>query len=281
MADKFKGANFNIQENSEGQETRVVKLDMPTTPEVKQFAFDKLRKPGDGDYSRIRAKFGALAATDAGRAERARKDSRFTINPLIRDGLRVDEEERRVIEERVHERVSAVEAAARAEADRRGYDEGLARGREEAFKAFQGEAQSRMERFEKLLGELEGAKEQIYRENERFVVELSYRIARMILLREVKSDKDYVLRLAGAIIERMGVRENIRIRVSPEDLQTAAMIKEGLERELGSLKNLLIEGSPEIRGGGCEIETEWNAIDASIDTQLQAVHQALIDGKAT
>ena len=45
---------------------------------------------------------------------------------------------------------------------------------------------------------------------------------------------------------------------------------------MGDLKNLQIEGSDQFRSGGCTVETQWNAIDASIETQLKGLYDALM-----
>ena len=74
----------------------------------------------------------------------------------------------------------------------------------------------------------------------------------------------------------MGVRENITLSLNPADLETAESIRQGLFASLGELKNLNILPSPAVKLGGCSIETEFNAIDASIETQLQSIHAALL-----
>jgi flagellar assembly protein FliH len=207
---------------------------------------------------------------------RSQKDTRFSLSSLLRKPLSVEEEERRTIEEKVRARVSSVADEVRERARTEGYQEGLKKGYEEAFRRFQGEGAERLARFEKLMDAAETAKQDIFRANERYLIELIFRIARMVLLREAKADRQLVFRLARELIERVGVRENIRIRIHPDDATTIEMLKEGIEQTLGSMKNLQIEVSKEVRSGGCAIETEWNAIDASIDTQLDGLYDALI-----
>jgi flagellar assembly protein FliH len=173
--------------------------------------------------------------------------------------------------------VESVAEEVRAQAAKQGYDEGLKQGHEEAFRRFREEAAERIRSFDLFLAEAETAKEQIYRANERFLIETVFRVSKMVLLKELTTDKEYVTRLARDLIERVGVRENIRIKISPSDMDTAALLKEGLEKSLGTLKNLNIEPSAQVQGGGCIVETEWNAIDASIQTQLQGIYDALVD----
>lgn len=277
---KFTPNQFGeVKEESEKSiDSRVVKLEANAETVVQQFHFGKIRRAGEGDYASVKAKYGALAATDAERAARNQKDRRFSLNSLLRDPLSVEEEERRVIEEKVRARVAAVADAAKAKAAEEGYQAGLKKGHEEAFARFREEAQDRIAHLESLLREADSAKEEIYRANERFLQELIYRVARMVMLKELSTDREYVLRLTRELVEKVGVRDNVRIRIHPDDAATVGMLKEGLERALGTMKNLNVEVSNQIRRGGCTVETEWNAIDASIETQLQGVYEALVGG---
>jgi len=259
-----------------GDSVRVVKLNTLTEPSVKKFELSKLNQEQKGSYAAVKKKYGALAVTDPERASRSKQDSRFSLNPLLRDPLSVEEEERRVIEERVRVRVEALSEEVKRKSEAVGYEAGLKKGHTEAYSKFLEEGAGRLQRFEAFLAEIESAKEQIFRANERFLVEVVFRIAKMLLLKELAADKEYVLRLARELIERVGVRENITIRISPEDAQTANLFKEGLEKSLGILKNVDIQISNQVKGGGCMIETEWNAIDASVETQLQGVYSALV-----
>src|SRR6185369_5596160 len=122
----------------------------------------------------------------------------------LRRPLSVEEEERRAIEEKVRARVSSMSDEVKEKAHTTGYQEGLKKGYEEAFRRFQQEGAERLARFEKLLNESENAKQEIFRANERYLLELIFRIARTVLLREAKTDKELVMRLARELIDRVG-----------------------------------------------------------------------------
>jgi|GEM_PF-743523 len=302
-AGKFKNAQHDIKEDpTTVSQTRIVSQNGPATtkrhrnsevrvstlnfgtdsPVVTEYNLQALgRTSGAAKYEKVRDKFGGFAVTDPAAAGRARKDSRFSINPLVRDGLGVNEEEQRVIESRVNDQVRVLTEQARQSGMKAGYEEGLRKGRDEAARTFRVDAEKRLAGLDSLIAEFENARQKIFQANEHFLIELVYRISRMVMLRELKDDREYVTRLARGILERMGVKENIKIRVSARDLETAGLVREGLERELGTLKNLTIEASAQVTSGGCQVETEWNAIDATIDTQLQGVRDALGAGGAT
>jgi flagellar assembly protein FliH len=258
---------------------RVVKFDAAAVPEITTFEIQTIKRSDERDYAKIKKKYGALAATDQDRVSAKQKDARFLINPLLRESLSIEEEEKRVIEERVRTRVEAVVEEVRERAAKEGYDDGVKKGYEEANKKFREDGAERLRKFDEFLTELETAKHEIFRENEYYLIELIYRVAKMLILKELSTDREYVTRLCREIIDRVGVRENIRIRVNPSDLAVAADLKENLEKSLGTLKNLNVESSNQVKLGGCMIETEWNAIDASIETQLQGVYEGLLGAK--
>jgi flagellar biosynthesis/type III secretory pathway protein FliH len=257
-------------------DVRVVKLDVSVEPVVEQYQFGKIRRAGERDYASVKAKYGPIAATDQDRPERSQRDRKFSINPLLRDPLAVEDEERRAIDERVEARIAAVIQETKDKARQDGYEEGLQKGYAAALANFQRENTERVESFQRLIGEMEQAKAEIFRANERFLIELVFQVARQVALRELKTDRDYVLRLCRGVIERLGVRENIRVRLHPDDMLSVPLLQEGLDKALGGLKNLQVEPSAQVELGGCLVESEWNAIDARIETQLRGLHDALV-----
>ena len=124
---KFKSAlDFQVTQGSAAtdSEVRVLKLDGEGM-KVEQFSAPALRNKGKGDYQEIKKRFGPIASTDLDRHSKSRKDSRFSMNELLRGPLAVEEEERKNIEEKVRSRVSAVTDEAAARAHELGHRDGL------------------------------------------------------------------------------------------------------------------------------------------------------------
>lgn len=274
--DHFQKLKIRTEAEAGLPQSRVMKVDTGGVPVVQQFSFGRLERAGEGNYEATKAKYGAISATDSERMHRGQRDRRFSLNPLVKEPLSIEEEERRVIDQKVEERVAAITAEARAKGVQEGYQAGLAKGHREAFELFQNQADERMAQFEGLLAAFEGAKAEIFRANERFLMELVFRVARTVALKEVAEDREYVVRLCRELLERIGARDNIRIRLHPDDAGTALLLKPALEQTFGALGNLTVEPSELVRRGGCIVETEWNEIDASLDTQFEGIHAALL-----
>lgn len=260
-------------------EVEVKQLEPDRRLDLQEYEFGRIADPGGEGYDAKKRKYGALSTSDPDYQAADRKGARFQINPLLKDPLSIADEERRMIEEKVRARLKAVQDEAREKAVREGYEAGRRQGYEEAFAEFQKESTDKLREIESFIGTCENAKRELLQANERALIEIIYRIGRLILLRELEADREYLLRLASELVERVGTRENIRIRVSAKDLQNIDMLKEGLAEQIGGLTNLHVEVSDKIESGGCIVESEWNAIDAAIDTQLQQVHAALTGEK--
>ncbi len=256
-------------------DARVMKVEQDVKTVVQQFQFGKIDRPGDGDYNAAKARFGALAATDSDRKARTRKDERFVMNPMLRERLSIEVEEKRAIDERVSLEISSLAEEARRKGFEQGQREGREQGHQEAYTSFAVEAKTRIAGLEALIEAFEGAREEIFKANERYWVDLVFRVCKMILLRELATDREHVHRLARSLIDRVGVRENIRLGVPAREVETLALLKEKLEASFGGLKNLQIEIVPGLEGG-CKLETRWNAIDAGLDTQLKGLALALL-----
>jgi flagellar assembly protein FliH len=243
---------------------------------VSQHNFGRIQRAGEGDYQELRSKYGPLAATDPEHRALSPNGAPFAISPMLKDRLAIGEEERRAIEERVEARIAELKAQALEEARAEGLAQGFEAGKNEALARYNSVASENLDRLEKLVQEFDSFRNEIYAANERQLIDLVFRVSRMLFLKDLSKDRDYVMRLARLLVERVGARENIRIRLHPQDQAIIEELRSGLVQSFGSLPNLMVEVDPAMRGSGIQLETRWNAIDASIDTQFESIYGALM-----
>ncbi len=258
------------------KELKVVNFDQANRLEVREFVFASFQTTGPNRYAEVKSKFGPLAATDDDPSGKIQRDRRFSINPLLRNPLSIQQEEARILDEKVKTIVEDIAEQAKKDAGALGYEDGYKKGFAEAHRKIQIEAASRIEQFDHFLKEMENARVDIFRINERVIVEMIFRISKLLIMKELATDREYILRLVKELIGKVGVRENITLRINPEDGEVIGLLKEGVEKAFGNITNFNVEMSSHVKSGGCEIETEWNVINASIENQLQEVHRALI-----
>ena len=251
-------------------EHRIFKLDTGSvTSQVSEFKFGNLKQPG-----KLATEYHVTA--NAQERLHVRKDSRFMVDPLLKNSVSVDEEKKRRNEEVITAQVEARALKAEEEARVLGYQAGLKQGHLEATQTFQAKADEMVAAIEAFTASCEATKDEIFRANERYLVELIYRMGKMVVLRELATDKDYLMTLVRTLVEKVGAKDNIRLLINSADLAKVSELKSGLEKSFGKLKNVTFETSSTVEGGGCVLETDWNALDASVETQLQAFHDALI-----
>jgi flagellar assembly protein FliH len=275
---KFQGNNFNISDEEDfNNAPRVVKTSQPVERQVQSFQMADLkqRMGSQRDVDAPATKQVSRGAVDG------KKDYRFMISELARDALSIGQEEERLIEEKVAEKLGELSETTRQQAFAQGHAEGLKKGRDEAFQAFETESAKRLEQLDGLIQSMESAKGALFEANREFLMNVVYRIAKTVLLKEIATDREYLLRLARELVERSGLRENLTIKIHPNDAQSMEMLKQGLLQSYSSLRNLTIELSDHVEGGGCILETEWGAIDASLATQLSQVLSSLDAAKGT
>lgn len=251
-----------------------------TDDSVTVFIPSELKRQGVADYSKTKEKYGALAVTDAERQARNQRDRRFSLSPIVRRTLSVEEEENRVIEERLKDRITALAEEVKGKAYQEGFQKGSSEGFSKAYQEFKKEGAERLARFESLLRQAEEAKFTIFKANERFLVELVYRIARLVIHKDIEKDHEFLNRLVLSLLNRINVKENVTVRIHPNDAQTMVKLRKDIETEMEGLKNLKIEISQKVKSGGCIIETDWNIVDASLDTQLEGIYEGLMNQTA-
>jgi flagellar assembly protein FliH len=236
------------------------------------------RELGSGtaaSYADVKKKFGPLAATDDENVGRSTKAASFKLNPDARRLLGVEDEEKSQYSEVVRQEVEKQISLLSEQAQKEGYESGYKSGSDEANAQVVANSHVHFERLNALFLSLDGVKDDMLRANEKILIDLIFQISKSILLRELKLDREYVVRLASSIIERLGVRDHVKIKVNKEDLQEVNILKERIQAKVGELRNLQILESDEVVLGGCKVESELAAVDATIETQLEAMQAAL------
>jgi len=242
----------------------IVTMDVPTTQSVASFSADKLNDKDRLKYSQI-----------MGKGARSRQSSRFRLNELSRGPLSVEAEEEARIEAEVEKRVSVQLTQAKEQVLKDAYEEGFAVGKQEGNAEIKLECQPLVTHFDELIAQFENAKNEIYKNNEEFIMRTVYRLARRVVLKELSDDQDYTRRLILQLLDRLAIRDNVKIFVGEAVYSSAERLREGLALSLGELKNISIEMDSSIDGRGVRIETEHGEIDAQIDAQIEAIAQAL------
>jgi flagellar assembly protein FliH len=162
-------------------------------------------------------------------------------------------------------------AALAAEADRRGFEEGLARGlaeaRAQAESALQAVAAAERSLAEMRAVYLAGA--------EAAAVELAFQIAEKVIGATVAADPEAVLGVVSGALLRTTDRDHLVVEVNPEDFELVRDAATELAARLGGINRIEVVSERRVEKGGCVVRTEEGEIDARISAQLGRVRQLL------
>ena len=276
----FKLNQYQVKnEPPQGDEIKVSQNQKVEPLQVRKFEFSEIRRSGH-EHSMVKAKVTKGLEISADQMARSRKDSQFSLNPLLREALSVEEQEQRIFRQKVDDELKKIVESARATAAEQGYQEGLLRGQDEAYKKIRLENSLSLEKFDELVHFAESLKWDLFKANEKFMIELIFRIAKMVTLKELGTDREYIVRLAKELLNRVGARGHIAIKINTEDMQMMDLLKEEVSKAYGDLQNIRIEASDRVRRGGCQVETEWNTISADVESQMNSVQEALLGNTA-
>ncbi len=204
------------------------------------------------------------------------RDRRFHVDPVLRDLLSVDDQTDAEIDARVARKLAEVSEQAQRDGREKGYDEGYERGQAEAKQTFELAAQEKLASLDALISAFEAAKPQVYAANERFLVELVYKISASVLQKEIILDSEYLARVVRSVVEKVGVKEQLKLIASTTQIETLYAMLPELEKKYSELKNITIESSSMLGEADVVIETDWNRIDATLDSQLGSLHEIVL-----
>lgn len=153
----------------------------------------------------------------------------------------------------------------------RGFSEGMQQGRELEKK----EALLALRACGDLLRETAALKSGILQNVEREILQLAFSIARKVLHQEVTVRRDVVQGVLKSAIKNIVDREDITVRLHPEDFHYMMEIKPDFLSNFDGIKNIIFEEDTSIRRGGAVLETRFGEVDARLEQQLQEVERVL------
>ena len=238
---------------------------------VRTYEARDIRAPGPLVYQTP-----TLANHGRASSEVPRRDRRFSIDPLLKGLMPNDEETENRVESQVAERVAVLRFDAEREARDEGHAEGFAEGMHLALEQYRAESDLKLNALDALVRSFEGSKNEIFAAQERFLVDLTLRTAAVVMRRELTADPEYIQRTIRTVVDEMGARESLKIWVSSAQLERVRAMRPELEASLAHLQNLQIEANPSLTSLDCVVETDWNRMDASFDTQVSLIHDRVL-----
>lgn len=110
---------------------------------------------------------------------------------------------------------------------------------------------------------------------EKQAIHLATAIAGRILRRELEQTPEVTLPLVREALELAEGSTNIRVLLSPKDMETLGEQVEQLATSISRLGPTEIVADPTLAPGGCRVETQRGVIDNSFEAQLDRIEEEL------
>ncbi len=150
-----------------------------------------------------------------------------------------------------------------------GFRKGETAGREQAAARLD----SVIEQFARTVNEVSQMRRKTRRDAEQDVVKLALAIARRVLHREMSLDREAIIGVVKAALDKLEGREVDRIHVNPED---AEAVKKYLQ-QTGPPRGIEVIADQRLGRGAAIFESARGKLDASVDTQLEEIQRGLAD----
>jgi len=164
-----------------------------------------------------------------------------------------------------------------SESKESGYSQGYEEGKEKA-------KQDINVQMKDLIKELQDSIETINSERDKIFLSLKDDVARLIMSYvkkiiklELKIQPEIILANIEKALNEISSKDSITIILSREDIALVEDHSDDIKNSIRGLKNLRFLREPYISKGGCEIETDYGSIDATIESQLFELEKLVLN----
>lgn len=166
-------------------------------------------------------------------------------------------------------------AEAREAARRQGREEGFQAGHEAGAQTARNELLQELELVHGIAAQTRIDRAQIIADSEPEIVRLSLEIARKVIGREAQSDLSLVRTMLDRAISRAAGQDRVRVRLNPTTVDRLGMYLMSVA-ERYEHRGVDLVPDPAVAETGIIIETRSGAVDASVDTQVDAIGRTML-----
>lgn len=162
----------------------------------------------------------------------------------------------------------------------RGLSEGRAQGRQEghdeALRQHAQEIQLLTESWNAALQSWHAQREQMLQEAREDLLQFAILAAQKIVNRAIRADPAIVQSQMAAALALLSRPTAVEISINPEDRALAGQVLESLLANLATCQHATLHDDATISRGGCVVCTAGGRVDATIETQLDRIIEALL-----
>lgn len=159
------------------------------------------------------------------------------------------------------------------EAKKVGYEEGLIEGRNQGFEEYH----ARIEEANQMVNHTKNQFVKHIEESEKIILDLGIMAAEKIICESLEVQPEKFLSLVKQAIKEVREYQEIKIIVHPSRYPMILSRKDELDSILAGQLQCYIYGNEQFTENQCVVETENGRIDVSIDSQLNMLHEKLLE----
>ncbi len=204
--------------------------------------------------------------------ERTNADrSHFKISPVVREHRGINRQEelerQRLIQEEVERQLVKVQQTAYQE----GLEKGMQDGREEVFGQLRAEVDAKVEQLQEMINVTLQSQAELLQNEKMAVYRTIKNLTKWIILRELKDDGEYVLRLLEKLISELQVKSNILVQIDPKSFSEMPDVLDLLKERMESIDKVRVECDYDIEGPGIVLESDNGIINGSLKEQFRSL----------
>lgn len=161
------------------------------------------------------------------------------------------------------------------QAQEQGFQQGLQAGQQQGYEQSVTEFVERINQAKDMFVQLVRARRKVIADIEPQVARLSVKIAERVVGQELETNPEVVVGIVRQALSVMNDREEVNIRVHPEDAPFVEENRASLERLVEGLKKFEISAEAAMERGSVVVETNLGNIDARVSTQLDAIRAGI------
>ena len=166
--------------------------------------------------------------------------------------------------------------AAISEGQVRGYEEGLAKAREDVEKEYVNKFSNLAGIIETLGKKLDDSFNELVKLNQPRLIRVWTEMLKRMLYRQVEFNPDTIDSVLSELLSRLSDKNQILIYVSPEDKQhLEGKLDKKFQEALRGAKKVELKSDPNVENGSCIVETGLGVYDARWKTQMSQVESVV------
>jgi len=207
------------------------------------------------------------------------KTMKFALDALVSKHLGLEAHEKQKVEAEITREIERRWTIAKEKAEVDGFTRGLEDGKKEAFVAETPKIKEKLDHLDNLLKEIDKMRFKVFEENEKFLMDILAHALRMVALKEISTDQEYLKRLILSLLEQIGTVDAVKITVCDKDMDRIKSLHEVIQKEFSQLSHTVIEHRPDLPENSCVVETKFNVIHASLEKQIANVMNSITEKK--